>query len=82
MISLVNSFRFAFQAPVTAFTSKVPKLLTDPTCEGVSECVESFPPSGLSPQSTGPRPEILYFFFYLYLLPYLVLRRLVCLLEV
>ena len=34
---------------------------------------------GSLPQSTGPCPEILYLFLFLYLLPYFIARRLACL---
>ena len=49
------------------------------TWEGVSECEETFPPSRLPPRGTSPCPEILCLFIFLYLLSYLIRRRLTCL---
>ena len=43
------------------FPSEVPKLPPDPSSEGVSECVETFPPLGFLPRGTSPCPEILVF---------------------
>ena len=43
-----------------------------PACEGVSECVETFPPSQLPPWDAGLCPFI---FFPFYLLPYPILWR-------
>ena len=76
MISVVNYFHFVFQAPSIVLLPEVPKLPSVLTYEGVSESVETFPPSWLPPQGAGPLAEILCFFFYLYLLPYLILRKL------
>ena len=68
--------RFAFWAPVPLFPSEVPKLPLVLTYEEISECPGTFPPSQFPPQSAGPHPKIFFFFFNLYLLPYLILRRL------
>ena len=40
--------------------------------------LQKFSPSWLPPQGAGPCPEILFLFFYLCLLPYLILKRLTC----
>ena len=49
-----------------------------PTRAGVSKCAETFPPSWLAPWVQVPVPNS-FISFYLYLLPYLILRRLACL---
>ena len=42
------------------------------------ECAETFPPSLLPPQGADPPLKFFVSFFYLYLLPYLILRRMAC----
>ena len=60
--------------------SDVPKLPPDPTCEGVSFCLEASSPSGLpTPKTVIPVLKYFVSLFCLYLLFYLIQRRLVCL---
>ena len=47
-----------------------------PTSEGISKCADTFSPSPLLPWDTDPCLKTLCLFFYPYLLPYLILRRL------
>ena len=56
--------RFAFWAPLPLFPSEVPKLPLVLTCEEISECPGTFPPSQFPPQSAGPHPKIFFFFFF------------------
>ena len=41
----------------------------DPTREGVSECSEAFPPSWLTPQGSGPCPQVICLFFIFIFFP-------------
>ena len=56
------SLHFAFQTITVVLPSEVPKLPPVLTCEGVSQCMETFPPSLLPPQGTGSHPESLCLF--------------------
>lgn len=47
--------------------------------DGVSQCSGTFPPSGLSPWGTGPRPTILCFPCRLCLLPHFIPREIMTL---
>ena len=57
------SLHFAFQTITVVLPSEVPKLPPVLTCKGVSQCMETFPPSLLPPQGTGSHPESLCLFF-------------------
>lgn len=72
MISVANSLHFAFQAPVALFPSEVRNLSPELPVRGLR--VETFPSSRL-PGVVVPS-HIHCIFFYLYLLPCLILRRL------
>ena len=56
--------------------SETPPVLA---CEAVSKCEKTFHSSQLPPQNADLNPEILCLSFYLYILPYLILKRLTCL---
>lgn len=81
MISVVMSLCFAFWEPVAVFPSEgteLPRLTPNTTCEGVSKHVETFPSSWHSLKWGSPSQDICLFIF-VYLLSYIILRRLVCL---
>ena len=60
----MNSLHFAFGAITVVLPSEVPKLPLVLTFEGLSQCMETFPPSPqLPPQGTGSHPERLCLFF-------------------
>ena len=64
MRSVMNSLHFALGAITVVLPSEVPKLPPVLTCEGLSQCMETFPPSSqLPPQGTGSHPERLCLFF-------------------
>ena len=69
--------------------TEVVKLPTVPAHVVVSKCAETFPPSQLSPQGAGPHLKffsvslsLFFLVFDLYILPYLILKRLTCFVEV
>ena len=70
-ISVMNSVHFAsIQTSVALFLSEIPKLSSVSTCEGVSECVETFPPSQLSSRDTGAFQILCFFFLISFALPH------------
>ena len=79
-ISVMNSVHFAsIQTSVALFLSEILKLSSVSTCEGVSECVETFPPSQLSSQDTGAFKILCLFFLISFALPHSM--GLACLFE-
>ena len=76
-ISGVNSL-FCLLSTYCCITLEGLKLPPIPTYAGVSKCAETFRPSWLAPWVRVPVPNS-FVSFYLYLLPYLILRRLACL---
>ena len=77
MISVVNSLHFAFQVPIAAFPSELLKFpLTPPLREFPSVWKFFFLHNSL-PGCRSPTQSLLSL-FYLYILPYLILRRLAC----
>ena len=71
-ISVVNSPFCLRSTFLAALPSEFPKLPTAPVCEGISWCVETFPPSHLPPRGAGPQPLILCLPSRLYLFLYLI----------
>ena len=77
-IPVRNSLYFSLCTPAAALFSEALKLPTVSTSEGVSECMENFPPSQLLPRGTGPImiPFSLSLSFSLLLLPYSIMGKL------
>ena len=81
VIFVVMSLCFAFWEPVAVFPSEgteLPCPVPIAACEGVSKHVETFLSSWLSSKWGSPSQDLCLFIF-LYLLSYLILRRLACL---
>ena len=75
--SVVNSLHFAFWEPSVVLLSEVLKFPPVLTCEGVSEFVKTFSFMTPSPECRSLSRNT-FLFFYLHLLPYLILKRLTC----
>ena len=77
MISVVNSLRLPSKQCCVPFWGSETYLCPQPW-EGC-QVMETFPPSQLPSWGTDSNPKIFCLFFNIYLLPYLILRRLACL---
>ena len=76
-ISVVNSLHFAFQVPIAAFPPEVLKFRLTPTLREFPSAWKFFFLHNSLPGCRSPTQSPLSL-FYLYLLPYLFLRRLAC----
>ena len=77
VISVVNFLYFSLWAPTFALLSKVLNPTLAPPVRGCPSVQKLSLLHDFLPFGTSPHPEILYLFLSFYLLPYLILRRLV-----